>query len=1068
MGGVITAVVTPTITGQMDREILMINLCAVGDYVIEYNEGIVVTPEHDKHSLTPSQMGVLSVIASASPNIVSSETIVNTVWPTGHRSDDALKKSIHFLRKTFSDDARNPWFIETVRGRGYRCIADVQFQKRPNPDAASSAARLDEPPKILNVFGVAITISLNIDTACESKTLFLLIAGALDQARKIVDKRGHHTLATCEDCFRVLIYQNQNPVQEALLTCHEIMRHTANFLEQAISELDIRTGISYSEISILKHENHAAPSASGKAISRSAEIATKSPSKHISICSNSINLLPEDYTAKRKDIQGTTFYTISRNGPEASNNTPALIGRHQQLNQLTSIREAARVGQTQKVFISGDAGIGKSHLARAFRFTLSNYEKKPLEIISFVQSEENEPFSEIIAYILRSILPERNRESKALTRRIAELCETLNLIDINSLNVVNGLLTSSPDLSSSPKHVVPKELRAEIINEFLMRYFAYISEQTILIFDDIHWADSDSLSLVKRLLSLLDSENCLVVLLSRFSAEHSGMASLVNHRIHLNGIEPSQCRQLMGEYSPQGLIEETFANDVHSYTNGNPLHIIEISKSINANSRKNNSIPLEKLYLNQSKQLNIGQDVLQIASVIGEVFSREILIEACNAQSIMDIDSQITQLAQHDIIYEYQSYPKKSYKFKHDLARKAIYEAIDKNLAIRLHRLLAKIYKQKSSENTVSIIARHYMEAEEYLSAAEHWFVAGQQSLQNMFEESKQHIELALECIAETTVSQERDELEIKIRTIYGPILMAANGYHDASIEKNAKLLELLLSIQSNPNHEGLAQAYMALWTNKIVNAQIFTALKVANKIVDIANNMKDPNHDVLMEGKVAIGVTQLHVGMTQEGIENLLEASNLYNATHHRGHKYIYGQDPAMAAHIYAGIGFALLGEHKQSLDHTRQGLAYAKQSDHPNTECFALSIAAKTASILADYDLAHIRAQESLKLAEDNNLEIWKHMNLFSIKLYEYKTRPSVDTVDDLLEINELEHSKRNLVNHHDQLIDIILAYTEMGKKEKAVKLIKRVITEDERRACKVEHPHLDIIAKQFEISI
>ena len=67
-------------------------------------------------------MDVLVVLSRAAPEVVGREELLGAVWADVHVQGDVLIRAISELRRVFGDDARDPWFIETVRGRGYRLL----------------------------------------------------------------------------------------------------------------------------------------------------------------------------------------------------------------------------------------------------------------------------------------------------------------------------------------------------------------------------------------------------------------------------------------------------------------------------------------------------------------------------------------------------------------------------------------------------------------------------------------------------------------------------------------------------------------------------------------------------------------------------------------------------------------------------------------------------------------------------------------------------------------------------------------------------------------------------------
>ncbi len=59
--------------------------------------------------------------------LLTKQTILEGVWPDTHVSDASVKDCVKNLRVLLRDDPRNPAFIKTVRGRGYRYLGGIDI-----------------------------------------------------------------------------------------------------------------------------------------------------------------------------------------------------------------------------------------------------------------------------------------------------------------------------------------------------------------------------------------------------------------------------------------------------------------------------------------------------------------------------------------------------------------------------------------------------------------------------------------------------------------------------------------------------------------------------------------------------------------------------------------------------------------------------------------------------------------------------------------------------------------------------------------------------------------------------
>lgn len=123
----------------------------VGAYVAE-PQLQRISKDSGEVRVEPKVMDVLVLLAVQPGRTVTREEFMEAVWSDTVVTDDALLRCISELRKIFGDDARDPRYIETIRRRGYRLIAQVEIVSRAGrslgplpgpefvPDATAPAA----------------------------------------------------------------------------------------------------------------------------------------------------------------------------------------------------------------------------------------------------------------------------------------------------------------------------------------------------------------------------------------------------------------------------------------------------------------------------------------------------------------------------------------------------------------------------------------------------------------------------------------------------------------------------------------------------------------------------------------------------------------------------------------------------------------------------------------------------------------------------------------------------------------------------------------------------------------
>lgn len=84
-----------------------------------------VTVDGRPISVTARELFALAALAQDPGALVSKDDLAKKVWPetNGVVSDDSIEQLVSRLRRKLGDDAREPRYLLTVRGLGYRLFA---------------------------------------------------------------------------------------------------------------------------------------------------------------------------------------------------------------------------------------------------------------------------------------------------------------------------------------------------------------------------------------------------------------------------------------------------------------------------------------------------------------------------------------------------------------------------------------------------------------------------------------------------------------------------------------------------------------------------------------------------------------------------------------------------------------------------------------------------------------------------------------------------------------------------------------------------------------------------------
>jgi Tol biopolymer transport system component/DNA-binding winged helix-turn-helix (wHTH) protein len=96
-----------------------------GDFTLDTDQRVLLR-EGKPVAVTPKVFDTLLILVENSGRIVEKEEIMRRLWPDTFVEESNLTFNIQQLRKSLSDNARDPRYVRTVARRGYRFIAEVE------------------------------------------------------------------------------------------------------------------------------------------------------------------------------------------------------------------------------------------------------------------------------------------------------------------------------------------------------------------------------------------------------------------------------------------------------------------------------------------------------------------------------------------------------------------------------------------------------------------------------------------------------------------------------------------------------------------------------------------------------------------------------------------------------------------------------------------------------------------------------------------------------------------------------------------------------------------------------
>ncbi len=461
-----------------------------------------------------------------------------------------------------------------------------------------------------------------------------------------------------------------------------------------------------------------------------------------------------------------------------------LVGRDDEIKLLLAEWRTARGGQGRVVLVSGEPGIGKSHLTAALLERLAEPHARLRYFCS--PDKQGSPFHPCIAQLERVAKFARD-DSPA--QKLEKLDRTVAPGKRHAENValLAELLSLPPDERYPPPQLTPQK-RKQRTMEVLLEQLSLISQQSpvLAIFEDVHWIDPTSHDLLDLAVKHIADLPILLIVTFRpeFSAERLKPAHAT--ALTLCQLSRPQSVAVVAAVAGHKVLPEDVINDIVERTDGVPLFLEELTKAVveagahsdaakavmsHAGPRAK-AVPttLHALLMARLDRTGPAKEVAQIGAAIGREFSYE-LLSAVAQKSDGELQTALDRLIGAELAFCRGAPPHSTYLFKHALIQDAAYATLLRTTRKSLHQRIAEALETAFPEIAATqpeLLAHHFTEAGAAETALGYWLKAGQRALlQSAMVEAVARLQRGLAVVASIPDSavRRRHELDIRLRS---------------------------------------------------------------------------------------------------------------------------------------------------------------------------------------------------------------------------------------------------------------------------------------------------------------
>lgn len=681
---------------------------------------------------------------------------------------------------------------------------------------------------------------------------------------------------------------------------------------------------------------------------------------------------------------------------------PTFVGRRAELGRLHRCLGLADRGTRQVVFITGEAGIGKTTLSEEFLRSLALHRPDVwvLRGQCIQQHGQREPYMPVLEALERGLGSPRGSALIPLFRRIAP-CWYVQIPWLLSETEPAGFRGSM--LTAPPERMLRE------IGAFLEAVAA--TSTIVLVLEDLHWSDHTTTAFLGFLAERRDPARLLVVGTYR-PAEASALEhpirevkrTLRSHRRCVDLALDYLSVADVGEYVQRrfGLHVPGLVSLVHKRTDGNPLFVVGIIEElirrrqlVKTDDGWAMGLPVDRLELAVPEDLldmvtaqfhGLSPDeraVLEAASVVGVTFTSPAVAHALG-QAAEDVDAMTQRMVRAHLFVNAADRgedhgPAARYEFSHALHHQAIYEQLAPLRRRRLHLKLAEALESTGGERVAELapeLSVHFQRGGDPMRAAKYLSLCVTRAQQYQApHEAIACAELALELLRHVPDSAERRHRELELRLLLGVSLSLTGGFSAPAVRDNYERARALCD--DTGDARPVFEIMHAVWHAQMARSKFRAARETMDEIAAIARQQPVPefrSRADLAEGRLAFWsgrfgeaasiFTQFLEGVARQPIEMKAQT---------------YGLDPVIVARGHGSLALWFLGHPDQARAWAAQAIAYADDRREPFGLASALTHATVVELLCGRAEEAARHATRAATVAADHAVTTFRPMSRF-----------------------------------------------------------------------------------------
>ena len=463
--------------------------------------------------------------------------------------------------------------------------------------------------------------------------------------------------------------------------------------------------------------------------------------------------------------------------------SPASWGGTRRSTALHQALAQARAGHGQVVAVVGEAGVGKSRLV--YEFVHSHHTPGWLVLESAsVSYGKATPYFPVIDLLKRYVHLDDHDEPRTIRAKVTGQVLTLDEALQETIPALLGLLDALPEDSPFLRLDPPqrRQRTLEALKRLLLRESQI--QPLLLVFEDLHWIDTETQALLDSLLESLPTAHLLLLVNYRPEYQHGWGSKTFYTQIRLDPLPPTSAEELLqalvGEDASlaplkQLLIERTAGNPF--FLEESVRTLVETQTLIGERGAYRLAQAFPTIQVPATVQVVLAARIdrlpfdekrlLQTAAVIGTEVAFSLLHAIAEAPEEA-LHRGLAHLQAAEFLYETRLFPEHEYTFKHALTHEVAYSSLLQERRRVLHARIVEALEALAGDRVaeqVERLAHHALRGEVWDKALVYWRQAGEKAMaRSAYREAVGCFEQALSALPHLPEQRDTREQAIDLR----------------------------------------------------------------------------------------------------------------------------------------------------------------------------------------------------------------------------------------------------------------------------------------------------------------